>query len=194
MFSVKKNRDRVLVIFSPPGERNALARACRDIISSVGEMLPLGLFNFLEGKTEAWLLRGKQSSDVSAKLHRVLVVHPSVRLCPAPRAGSSPRKTAARAARVTSDVRHQSQTRHTFLGSPRAASRAPAFPLPRALHPQTARNPSVHPSIEAAYARDASPIGELHGKDRWIPNKRGSLSRILKYRAYFSIVFLQSVP
>lgn len=77
------------------------------------------------------LLREKQFSDVSAKLQRVPIVHPSVRLCPALRVlrGSSPRKTAARAACVTSDVHHQSQTRDTFLGS-RRASPLPSFPRP----------------------------------------------------------------
>lgn len=104
------------------------------------------------------------------------------------RAGSSSRKTAARAARVTSDVHHQSQARDTFLGS--RISR----PLPlRALSTDCAESLGASsPDWSRVCTRCATPIGELHGKGSWISNTHGSLSRILKYRAYFSIISLQS--
>lgn len=147
------------MIFLFPGERNAkrtfsLSGVSRYYLVCRRDAVALapGLFNFLgedgphdssEGNNPPMSRRNYTGFSsyirpyVSVQ-HRVL------------RAGSSSRKTAARAARVTSDMHHQSQARDTFLGS--RISR----PLPlRALSTDCAESLGASSPSEAAYARDA---------------------------------------
>lgn len=150
-----------------------------------------GLFNFLGEDGAAWLFWRKQSCDVSAKLHRVLVVHPSVRHCP-PSSRTTRRILVAKDGGTcsTCHVGHAPS-----VTGERHVSRKPhltPLPLFRALSTDCAESlgassPRLKPRMHAM----RTPIGELHGKDSWIPNTRRSLSRILKYRVYFSIVSLQ---